>query len=40
MKAGRTCRDLDDQKFIDLAVARRALLINKDEHVLSMKKGF
>ncbi len=38
VKAGVTCRDADDQKFIDLAVAGKALLLSKDQHVLSMKK--
>jgi putative PIN family toxin of toxin-antitoxin system len=37
-KAGVTCSDADDQKFIDLAVAAKALLLSKDQHVLSMKK--
>lgn len=37
-KADVTCRDPDDQKFIDLAVARRCLLLSKDRAVLSMKK--
>jgi putative PIN family toxin of toxin-antitoxin system len=37
-KAGVTCSDPDDQKFIDLAVAGKALLLSKDQHVLSMKK--
>ena len=37
-KASVTCRDADDQKFIDLAVAHQALLLSKDQHVLSMKK--
>ena len=37
-KAGVTCRDADDQKFIDLAVAAKALLLSKDQHILSMKK--
>jgi putative PIN family toxin of toxin-antitoxin system len=32
------CKDPDDQKFIDLAVAGRALLLSKDRHVLSMSK--
>lgn len=36
-KAPVTCADPDDQKFIDLAVARRALLLSKDRAVLSMK---
>jgi len=37
-KARLTCKDPDDQKFIDLAVAGRALLLSKDRHVLSMAK--
>lgn len=37
-KAPVTCKDADDQKFIDLAVAHGALLLSKDRHVLSMKK--
>ena len=37
-KASISCSDLDDQKFIDLAVAHRALLLSKDQHVLCMKK--
>ena len=32
------CKDPDDQRFIDLAVAHRALLLSKDKAVLSMKK--
>ena len=37
-KASVTCSDADDQKFIDLAVAHQALLLSKDQHVLSMNK--
>ena len=37
-KAPATCKDPDDQKFIDLAVARQALLLSKDRAVLSMTK--
>ena len=37
-KASVTCSDADDQKFIDLAVQHRALLLSKDGDVLSMKK--
>ena len=37
-KAPVTCRDADDQKFIDLAVAHQALLLSKDQAVLCMKK--
>ena len=32
------CKDPDDQVFIDLAVAQRALLISKDQAVLTMRK--
>jgi putative PIN family toxin of toxin-antitoxin system len=32
------CTDPDDQKFIDLAVAHRALLLSKDQAVLRMAK--
>lgn len=37
-KAPCTCGDPDDQKFIDLAVAHRALLLSKDFEVLRMRK--
>lgn len=37
-KAAVTCSDADDQKFIDTAVAAKALLLSKDRHVLSMQK--
>jgi putative PIN family toxin of toxin-antitoxin system len=37
-KASVTCSDADDQKFIDLAVTHQALLLSKDQHVLSMSK--
>lgn len=37
-KAPYTCKDADDQKFIDLAVAHRAPLLSKDRAVLSMTK--
>ena len=37
-KAGVTCKDPDDQKFIDLAAAHRAILLSKDKAVLCMKK--
>jgi predicted nucleic acid-binding protein len=37
-KALVTCRDADDQKFIDLAAAHRTLLLSKDRAVLCMKK--
>lgn len=32
------CKDPDDQRFIDLAVAHGALLLSKDKAVLCMKK--
>jgi putative PIN family toxin of toxin-antitoxin system len=37
-KASVTCRDPDDQKFIDLAVAHQAMLLSKDNAVLCMRK--
>lgn len=37
-KAPFTCRDADDQKFIDLAVAHQATLLSKDDAVLCMAK--
>ena len=37
-KAPLTCRDPDDQKFIDLAVAHHARLLSKDQAVLCMGK--
>ena len=37
-KAEYTCKDADDQKFIDLAVQHTAALHIKDAHVLCMKK--
>lgn len=37
-KASVICSDPDDQKFIDLAVARQAMLLSKDRAVISMKK--
>lgn len=37
-KAPVTCRDADDQKFIDLAVANKATLLSKDNAVLCMSK--
>ena len=37
-KASVTCKDPDDQKFIDLAVAHKALLLSKDRAVISMQK--
>ena len=37
-KASVTCRDADDQMFIDLAVAHRSTLLSKDKAVTSMAK--
>lgn len=37
-KAGLTCGDPDDQKFIDLAVAHRCLLLSKDTDVLRLRR--
>ena len=37
-KASVSCSDADDQKFIDLAVAHRTLLLSKDKAVISMAK--
>ncbi len=37
-KTTLTCKDSDDQKFIDLAVAHRACLLSKDHAVLSMRR--
>jgi putative PIN family toxin of toxin-antitoxin system len=37
-KAPYTCKDPDDQKFIDLAVVHRATLVSKDAQVLRMGK--
>ena len=37
-KAPIVCKDRDDQKFIDLAVAHKALVLSKDYAVLCMKK--
>jgi putative PIN family toxin of toxin-antitoxin system len=37
-KAPVTCKDPDDQKFIDLAVAHHALLLSKDKAVWCMAK--
>lgn len=36
-KAAVTCGDPDDQKFIDLAVAHRCVLLSKDREVLRMR---
>ena len=32
------CKDADDQKFIDLAAAHRAILLSKDKAVICMRK--
>ncbi|MFT4192946.1 MAG: putative toxin-antitoxin system toxin component, PIN family [Comamonas sp.] len=32
------CKDADDQKFIDLAVQHRSLLLSKDKAVLKLRK--
>lgn len=37
-RAQYACKDPDDQKFIDLAVQHRALLLSKDREVLKMRK--
>ena len=37
-RAPWACKDGDDQKFIDLAVAHRAILVSKDKAVLCMRK--
>ena len=37
-RAPVTCRDPDDQKFVDLAVAHGATLLSKDHAVLALKK--
>lgn len=37
-KASVTCSDPDDQCFIDLAVAHKAVLLSKDKAVTSMEK--
>jgi putative PIN family toxin of toxin-antitoxin system len=33
-----TCRDPDDQKFVDLAVAHGATLLSKDKALLALKR--
>ena len=38
VKAPVTCKDPDDQKFIDLAVAYQAVLLSKDRAVLALTK--
>ena len=37
-RAPYVCNDADDQKFIDLAVVHRAVLLSKDKAVLAMRK--
>ena len=37
-KAPVTCKDPDDQKFIDLAVAHQTWLLSKDHAVLKLRK--
>ena len=37
-RAPWTCKDLDDQPFIDLAVQHKATLLSKDQAVLCMAK--
>jgi putative PIN family toxin of toxin-antitoxin system len=37
-KAPYTCKDPDDQKFIDLAAAHKATLYSKDKAVLTMRR--
>ena len=37
-KAPVTCKDPDDQKFIDLAVGHQAMVLSKDQAVLCMAK--
>lgn len=37
-KAPVTCKDPDDQQFVDLAVANRAILLSKDRAVLALTK--
>ena len=37
-KANVTCKDADDQKFIDLAITHKAILLSKDKAVLCMAK--
>ena len=38
VKAPVTCKDPDDQKFIDLGVVHQARILSKDNAVLCMKK--
>ncbi len=37
-RASAVCKDPDDQKFIDLAVLHKAVLLSKDKAVLCMRK--
>jgi putative PIN family toxin of toxin-antitoxin system len=37
-KVPLTCKDADDQKFIDLAAAHQAVLLSKDHAVLALAK--
>jgi putative PIN family toxin of toxin-antitoxin system len=37
-KVAYVCKDADDQKFIDLAAAHKAILLSKDKAVLCMRK--
>ncbi|MBU0748897.1 MAG: putative toxin-antitoxin system toxin component, PIN family [Gammaproteobacteria bacterium] len=37
-KVAYVCKDADDQKFIDLAAAHRAILLSKDKAVICMRK--
>lgn len=37
-RCGVTCRDPDDQGFLDLAIAHRALLLSKDHLVLACRR--
>ncbi len=35
---GATCKDADDQKFLDLAAAHGAVLLSKDKEVIALRK--
>ena len=37
-RVSAVCKDADDQQFIDLAVAHRAILLSKDKAVICMRK--
>ena len=37
-RVASVCKDADDQKFIDLAAAHRAILLSKDKAVICMRK--